>query len=135
MEDTHVLATMAERETAASLGEGKKNCKTRPESLFWRGPNWSASPKPHPTKPHPCNMPRAKTEVALQYLESCAAEFALQHSFFCSADVIFTKSCAATNGKLHCNIEKLHCRKMLAWLPLQSLAVKKKNLFPANFWR
>ena len=26
----------------------------------------SGSPKPHPSKPHPCNMPQAITEVALQ---------------------------------------------------------------------
>ena len=57
----------------------------------------SASPKPHPSKPHPCNIPQAKTEVALQFFECCAAETALQHSLFCSADVICTKSCAAAN--------------------------------------
>ena len=33
----------------------------------------SASPKPHPSKPHPCNMPPAKTDVALQFSESCTA--------------------------------------------------------------
>ena len=66
----------------------------------------SASPKPHPSKPRPCNMPQAKTEVALQFSECCAAETALQHWLFCSAEVIGTKSCAAANEKLHCNIEK-----------------------------
>ena len=34
MEVTLVLATIADGETAASWGEGKKNCKTRPESTF-----------------------------------------------------------------------------------------------------
>ena len=72
----------------------------------------SASPKPHPSKPHSCNMPPVKTEVALQFSESCAAEVALQHLLFCSADAIFTKSCAATNEKLRCHIEKLRCRKV-----------------------
>ena len=67
---------------------------------------FSASPKPHPYKPHPCNMPQAKTEVALQFSECCAAEVALQHSLFCNADVILTKSCAAASEKLQCNIEK-----------------------------
>ena len=57
----------------------------------------SASPKPHPSKPHPSNMPQAKTEVALQFLESCTAEVALQHSLLCNVDIFFTKSCAATN--------------------------------------
>ena len=65
----------------------------------------SASPKPHPSKTHPCSMPQAKTEVALQFSECCAAEVALQHSLFCSADVILTKSCAAAS-ELHCNIAK-----------------------------
>ena len=51
--------------------------------------------------PHPCNLPRATTEVALQFSESCAAEGALQHSLSCSADLIFTKSCAATNERVH----------------------------------
>ena len=56
----------------------------------------SVGPKPHPSKPHPCNRPQAKTEVALQFLGICAAEVALQHPLFCSAEVIVTKSCAAT---------------------------------------
>ena len=72
----------------------------------------SASPKPDPSKPHPCNMPQAKTEVALQFLECCAAETALQPWLFCSAEGIWTKSCAAANEKLHCNIEKLRCMKV-----------------------
>ena len=51
-------------------------------------------------------MPQAKTEVALQFSECCAAETAMQHWLFCSAEVIWTKSCAAANEKLHCNIKK-----------------------------
>ena len=78
----------------------------------------SASPKPHPSKPHPCNMPQAKTEVALQFLECCAAEVALQHWLFCSAEVILTKSCAAASEKLHCNIEKAALQESGAFLPL-----------------
>ena len=77
----------------------------RPNDLFGLFSR-SGSPKPHPSKPHPCNMPQAKTEVALQLSESCAAEVALQHSLFCSAEVIFAKSCAATSEKLHCDIGK-----------------------------
>ena len=30
MEETHVLATIADSKTAASWGEGKKNCKNSP---------------------------------------------------------------------------------------------------------
>ena len=72
----------------------------------------SASPKPHPSKPHPCNMPQAKTEVALQFSECCAAEVALQHWLFCSADVILAKSCAAASENCTATLEKLHCRKV-----------------------
>ena len=57
-------------------------------------------------------MPQATTEVALQFLESCAAETALQQSLFCNADVIFTKGCAATRKKLHATLKKLRCRKV-----------------------
>ena len=56
-------------------------------------------------------------EVVLQFSDSCTAETALQHSLFCSADVAFT-NWAATKEKLHCNIEKLRCRKVGAFLPL-----------------
>ena len=92
-------------------------CRFRPGCLHLRGGTlWrplSASPRPHPSKPHPCNMPQAKTEVALQSLECCAAEVALQHWLFCSADVILTKSCAAASEKLQCNIlKKLRCTKV-----------------------
>ena len=63
-------------------------------------------------------MPHAKTEVALQFFECCAAETALQHSLFCSEDVICTKSCAAANEKLHCNIEIAALQESGAFLPL-----------------
>ena len=82
-------------------------------------PHLSGSPKPHSSKPHPCNMPQVKTEVALQFLECCAAETALQHLLvFFSADVICTKSCAATSEKQHCNIEIAALQERGAFLPL-----------------
>ena len=78
------------------------------------------SDKPHPSTPHPCNMPQAKTEVALQFSECCAAEVALQHSLFCNADVILTKSCAAASEKLQCNIENAAMQESGAFLQLSS---------------
>ena len=63
-------------------------------------------------------MPQAKTEVELKFSESCAAEVALQHSLFCNADVMFTKSYTATNQKLQCNIEKAALQESGAFLPL-----------------
>ena len=88
----------------------------------WGFQNWfSASPKPHPSKPHPCNMPQAKTEVALQFSERCAAEVALQHSLLGSADVILTKSCAAAGEKLQWNTLTTHTPliKRVAFHPLK----------------
>ena len=96
----------------------------------------SGSPKPHPSKPRPCNMPQAKTEVALQFSECCAAEVALQHSLFCSAEVVFTKSCAAASEKLQCNIEKAALQESGAFLPLscgfQAPTFRHPRLGPAE---
>ena len=98
-------------QTTGSPNHGFRN--TRILTLFR-----SASPKPHPSKPRPCNMPQARTEVALRFSGCCAAETALQHWLFCSAEVIWTKSCAAANEKLHCNIEKAALQESGAFLPL-----------------
>ena len=96
----------------------------------------SASPKPDPSKPHPCNMPPAKTEVALQFPECCAAETALQHWLFCSAEAILTKSCAAANEKLHCNIAKAALQESGVFLPLscgfQAPTFRHPRLGPAE---
>ena len=103
-----------------------------------RHPPGPFGPKPHPSKPHPCNMPQAKTEVALQFSECCAAETALQHWLFCSAEVIWTKSCAAANEKLHCNIEKAALQESGAFLPLscgfQAPTFRHPRLGLAIFW-
>ena len=88
----------------------------------------SASPKPYPSKPHPCNMPTTKTEVALQLSERCAAEVALQHLLFRNADVIFTKTCAATNEKLRCNIEKAELQESGAALSCRLQICKPPRL-------
>ena len=97
---------------------------------------FSASPKPHPSKPHPCSMPQAKMEVALQFSECCAAETALQHRLFCSAEVIWTRSCAAANEKMHCNIEKAALQESGAFLPLscgfQAPTFRHPRLGPAE---
>ena len=92
---------------------------------------------PTPLKPHPCNMPQAKTEVVLQFSECCAAETALQHRLFCSAEVIWTRSCAAANEKLHCNIEKAALQESGAFLPLscgfQAPTFRHPRFGPADF--
>ena len=60
---------------------------------------------PAPLNPTPATCHKRKTEVALQFSESCAAKVALQHSLLCSAEVVLTKSCAAASEKLQRNIE------------------------------
>ena len=81
-------------------------------------------------------MPQAKTEVALQFSECCAAEVALRHSLFCSAEVIFTKSCAAASEKLQRNIEKTALQESGAFLPLscgsQAPTFRHPRLGPAD---
>ena len=83
----------------------------------------SASHKPHPSKPQPCNMPQAKTRSCAATSESRAAETALQHLLFCNADLAFTKSCAATSEKLHCNIEKAALQESGAFLPFLRISI------------
>ena len=89
-----------------------------------------------PLNPAPA-MPQAKTEVALQFLECCAAETALQHWLFCNAEVTWTKSCAAANEKLHCNIEKAALQESGAFLPLscgfQAPTFRHPRFGPADF--
>ena len=92
----------------------------------------SASPKPHPSKPHPCNMPQAKTEVALQFLECCAAEVALQHSLFCSADVILTKPALQQAKNCTATLQKLRCRKVALSCRLQAPTFRHPRLGPAE---
>ena len=65
-------------------------------------------------KPDPCDMPATsenKTCAALfgkLRCRSCTASCVI--GCFCRAEVVCTKSCAAANEKLHCDIEKVHCR-------------------------
>ena len=85
-------------------------------------PGISASPKPHPSKPHPCNMPQAKTEVVLQFSESCAAKVALQHSLFCNAEITQF-------------YQKLRCSKRKPAEKRWKNSVVRKWRFPAAFLR
>ena len=61
---------------------------------------------PTPLNPTPATCHKRKTEVALQFSESCAAELHCNIRFSAVWTSIFTKSCAATSEKQHCNIEK-----------------------------
>ena len=70
----------------------------------------SASPKPHPSKPHPCNMPRSCAAVfGMLRCRSCTATFAFlqcgSHSALQQA-----KNCTATSKKLRCRKVALSCR-------------------------
>ena len=83
-----------------------------------------------PSKPHPGNMPR---KLRCDFMESCAAEVALQHLLFCSAEVTCIKSCAAESEKLQCNIEKAALRTWRFYLslslPLCHFSVPKPAIF------
>ena len=46
------------------------------------------------------------------FSESCAAEVALQHSLFCSVNIVFAENSTATNERPHCGIEKPRCSKV-----------------------
>ena len=75
----------------------------------------------------------------MQFSECCAAEVALQHWLFCSADVILTKSCAAASEKLQCNIEKAALQESGAFLPLscgfQAPTFRHPRLGPADSYK
>ena len=54
----------------------------------------------------PINPTPATSHERKQKLHCNFRKVALQHLLFGNPDFIFTNSCAATNKKLHCNIEK-----------------------------
>ena len=98
-------------------------------------PSLSASPKPHPSKPHPCNMPQAKTEVALQFSESCAAAtFA-----FLQCRRHFYQKPRCNQRKLHCNIGKAALQESGALLQLscgsQAPTFRLPRLGPTDSYR
>ena len=73
---------------------------------------------PTPLNPAPATCHKRKRKLRCSFRECCAAETALQHWLFCSEEVIWTKSCAAANEKLHCNIAKAALQESGAFLPL-----------------
>ena len=96
------------RERGALRANPRRGPKPQKEGHF--GPD-SVSPKPHP-----CNMPQAKTEVALQFSESCScrnytATFAFLQcgSHFYQKLRCSKRTCIATLKKLRCRKEELSC--------------------------
>ena len=96
----------------------------------------SASPKPHPSKPHPRNMPQVKSR-------SCSAIFGKLRCRNCTATFAFlqcgrhfTKGCVATSEKLHCNIERAALQESGVFLPLscgfQTPTFRPPRLGPAE---
>ena len=76
---------------------------------------------PTPLNPAPVTCHKWKTEVALQFSESCAAETIPQHSLFCSADLVF--------------YQKLRCNKRKTALQHWISCITGKWRFPAAFLR
>ena len=98
---------------------------------------------PTPLDPTPATYQQAKTEVALQCSETYAAEVALQHSLFCTADIPFykklhckkRKACIATSKKLRCRKVALSCRFPANFrLPHLGSHVWEKNLQGLKSW-
>ena len=87
---------------------------------FQAPPPWrKTAPLKRPIKRSMSNMPQAKTEVALQFLECCAAEVAPQHSLFCCAGMSFWPKAALQQAKnKQCNIEKAALQESGAFLLL-----------------
>ena len=84
----------------------------------------SVSPKPDPSKPHPCNMPQAKRKLhcsfrsaALQELHCNIVFSAMRKSFGPKAALQQTKNCTATSKKLRCRKVALSCRFPAAFKP------------------
>ena len=116
----------------------------------------SGSPKPHTSKPHPCNMPQAKTEIALQFSECCInIRFsAVRKWFLPKAALQQAKNCSATLKKLRCRKVALSVRfpadfkppRLLSWhvcrvnfarkilFELRIFLRKMLRNFPQNFW-
>ena len=89
------------------------------QKLHWKPQ--SGSPKPHPSKPHPCSMPQLVTSEN----GSCAAVFGKLRCKNCTATFPFlqcrrhfdqktalqqAKNCTATLKKLRCRKVALSCR-------------------------
>ena len=67
---------------------------------------------PTPLNPAPATCHKRKRKLRCSFRNAALQKLHCNIGFFCSAEVIWTKSCAAANEKLHCNIEKLRCRKV-----------------------
>ena len=80
--------------------------------MFFATPRRCTNKSQQVLHPTPLNPTLATRHQRKQKLRCSLRKVALQHFLFCSADIIFTKSCAATNEKLQCNIEKLRCKKV-----------------------
>ena len=95
-------------------------------------------PKPHPSKPQPCNMPQAKTEAAFAIFgklrcRSCTATFAVLQCgspFLPIVPLQQAKNCTAT-------LQKTALHESGAFLPLscgfQAPTFRHPRLGPADF--
>ena len=85
--------------------------------------NFSASPKPHPSKPHPCNMPPAKTEAALQ-MPRCRR---------CTATLAFLQCGSHFHEKLRCSKRKTAVQHWKSCVT-GSAAFREWKFSPKFFW-
>ena len=106
--------------------------------MLGRSSRWSsilsASPKPHLLNPTPAtsHKRKAKTEVALQFSESCAAEVALATFAFLQCGCHFYKKLSCNKQKdCTATLEKLLCRKVALSCRFQAPTFRHPRLGPA----
>ena len=76
-------------------------------------------PSPTPLNPTPVTCHKREQKLHSNFWKVALQKLHRNIRFFCNADVIFLKSCAATDEKLHCNIDKAGLRESGAFLPLR----------------
>ena len=92
---------------------------------------------PTPLNPAPATCHKRKRKLRCSFRNAALQKLHCQHCLFCSTEVIWTKSCAAANEKLHCNIEKAALQESGAFLPLswgfQAPTFRHPRFGPAEF--
>ena len=78
----------------------------------------SASPKPHPSKPHPCHTTSEKSKLRCSFRNAALQKLHCNSRFSAVRMSFSAKNCAAASEKLQCNIEKAALQESGAFLPL-----------------
>ena len=86
--------------------------------------------------PTPATCHKRKRKLHCSFRNAALQKLHCNIGLFCSAEVIWTRSCAAANEKLQCNIEKAALQESGAFLPLscgfQAPTFRQPRLGPAE---